>query len=454
MFSQFTQLASKFSLDNLQDEPKDTSGVAASTTTPPVAQGGSNVSSRHASKAGITAIDEINHHIPAPPNAPGFQYNDDKREVEQLQAVLHNLKEEFRANKSSLSSANAEIDRLQEELRVETSANKDLYSRYQSLLSTNAAESATIRSLRDEINLLQTQLMTEKSSVEDLKGQLAVRATPVPEENIHDAVDTPKKTPKKIVKKKKNISADASDVLSSPSVDVTQSISISQSTESLNSNTTEITAQYEAELSALRNSLQNLEDDTAQSLQKSEEKHRKTQSEMTQRICTLQEDIARLHQELNEKENIVTSLTSENGKVVSDAAEKYQKIHQEFSRRIISLEELSTEKDNRISALNSKYQNADQDFTDRILTLKQQCDEKDCILSTANSDYQRIVSEKDQKINELTLKFSGLTEKAKDYVKKFSEAKNTISSLEEMKAKLTEDIVQITALKVGNMYEH
>jgi chromosome segregation ATPase len=395
MFSQLTSLASKFSLDNLQNPQGDSA--------PPL-------SVEDARSAQPDPADDFSARRAAP-SAPHHDNSDELvaavQQIQDLEASIQKLRRDLKSSSKIVDDKLSQISDLEEELNVQRAVNKEITGKYQSLLSSSATSKATICSLQEEVSTLRSQLTAEQSVTAELRIKLAASAAISVDSSSGAGVSddsTPKKTPKKVVKKKKTV-VDSENVaaVASPTTDAHSSLAVNTDEDK--------SSRLAAELETALARIAVLEKSLAESVAQNEF----GADGASLRIRELADHVAQ--SELQVQNAVAQAASSQ----------------REAEARIVQADE-------KLSRLQQQLAEKESSHREEIARLGQDRREAEEALLLKLNESSRIISEKEERITEVTTKFTTLTDKAKDYVKKYSEAKSTIANLEESKAALSEEL--------------
>lgn len=343
------------------------------------------------------------------------------------------LTDELGERAAALQKATREASSLREELKTERAGSRELATRYKALCESSSVDVKQVGVLTDRVKALQDQLAAESATCEDLKKQLSVISIPAAEE-------TPKKVVKKVKKKKAAAvpaspmgepdSVPASPAGSEPATPIKypapeQSASdellgdMKRSMQQLKQRYEEEVEQLTAQARGLENAAQSAEDDYCARL-----------SECSAQNATSAAAILSLEQTVSE--------LKEQAKVETEQLmDKIQRLQQEAQEA----EEAADLKYRAMMERNETLQDESSLLCQRLAKSESEGGSKD-------GEYSRLIADKDAKISDLSTKLSTLTEKAKDYVKKYSEAKMQIANFDEVKNKLTKELTEVTQSKV------
>lgn len=428
MFSQLTQLASKFSLDTLQEgEAGGASKTAAAETAPAAppsssqspSPGGeepkneeskkisrdgnkdadhseSHSSNRqghslsapvvhsekpaesifgnlglstmlHATSLSLSASSASSSHHPSAVSTADSELASLKTKLESHERDIKGLHSELTVVTEALDAATKELSEVREELNVEKAMHKDTQARYQDALvlaRAHPAAKAATNSCGDTLQL-QESLSAEKSKSESLLSQLTA------------------------LKEKYDSLSNQSDKKLGAECNVDQELI--QENSSLKSKAKEL----QGELDALQ---QRMHESTVL-LHSQLDAANAASSKATERVLILEAEISKVQGLLAQRNDELAVMTVNTSASNSKVAELVA----------------------QLAVLNEKSEN----------------------------DVKAFGLEKDERIAELTSKLASLTEKAKDYIKKYSDAKQQIANLENSNAKLTSDLVSLGQAKVS-----
>lgn len=434
MFSQLTSFANKLSLDNLQDDDNDQSAVAAATA-PDEGGGVSSLLGLHASIVmlqtlftQICTVDGLSQSMSRSSRQPVA----DTEKITQLQRQVHDLRADLDAKTLALEAASQEVSTLRDELRIERTGSRELALRYRSLVDSAAEEAKRMEKLSATVAQLETRLAEETAACEDLKQQLSGLSTP-----LAAADDTPKKVVKKVKKKKLAVASPvAGDTApTSPSAVAddagVQASNIGSASEELQESMLEIKRKYDSNIEELNSEIINLKQ-TA--------------------LAAEREYKLRLDDLLAEKSKSFNSMSSLEQKAMEEKELSKQDIKQ-LQTKVQQLELAAANAESDFQSKFSALTERNELLQDESSLLCQRLAKKETECEVKDEEYNQVLAQKDAKISEISTKLATLTEKAKDYVKKYSDAKAMIASFDEVKSKLTAQLEEVTLSKVPTAFE-
>lgn len=326
--------------------------------------------------------------------------------ISQLEMTIHDLNIDLESKSAALQAATMEVVSLREELRAQRSGAKELAARYQAQCDAAAAEAKRAGALSDRVRALQEQLDANNATCDDLRRQVAAAAAD------SAAEVTPKKAVKK-VKKKKTAEEDGVDATST---------AVAEDGARLQ----EMRADYEGRLAALTAQIADLERAarTAEHALGSQAGEIATQNASSSiAILSLEQSLADVKDRSKEDLELLLAKVQKLEGLAAVAEAEFRSKYAALTERNETLQEES-------------------------LLLCQQLAKKETECEELVDEGKRAAMLKDAKIAELSNKLTTLTEKAKDYVKKFSEAKAQIVSIEDANRKLSEELAQTYSAKV------